>query len=329
MLITTMQKDTIKEKDLTVNILKGIAILAVIFGHISSPLTEFIFSWHMPLFFFISGFFIKIDESVKTFLIKNLKRIMVYFFVFAIIGFLVTYFRNIIQSREHETILQGLIGIFYWMDMEHLKSYAFVLWFLPALFWGKFTNYLLLKYLKNKFAIGALILIIFSLLTTFKVRLPFALDLGLIASLWVYIGYIFYNYLKTPILKYWYYSLLAIVPLLTLPMPALNIANRYFSYPIYNIVYSSIIAILLFVIINKLTAKMNLENKVYKTLSFLGQNTMFLFVLHPYTNNLIYLMVNRFFGDIWYIKLILSFALVYAILIIIRKYFNKGIFKYV
>lgn len=33
---------------------RGIAILRVVAGHIASPFTQFIFSFHMPLFFILS-----------------------------------------------------------------------------------------------------------------------------------------------------------------------------------------------------------------------------------------------------------------------------------
>ena len=38
---------------------KGLAILLVVFGHIASPLGLAIFSFHIPLFFFLGGVFIK------------------------------------------------------------------------------------------------------------------------------------------------------------------------------------------------------------------------------------------------------------------------------
>ena len=48
----------------TFDIMKGIGILAMIIGHcpIPLPIRELIFSWHMPLFFIISGFFYKKNE---------------------------------------------------------------------------------------------------------------------------------------------------------------------------------------------------------------------------------------------------------------------------
>lgn len=325
-----MTEVRLRQKDYSVDILKGIAIISVIFGHIASPIGSFIYSWRMPLFFFISGFFIKTDESVKTFFIKNFKRILIFFFIFTIVGFLVTYFRNIFQGREHESILQGLAGIFYWMDMGHLNNYGFVLWFLPALFWGKFINLILLKYLKNKIIIGAFIVSIFSLVLSTQIKLPFALDIGILASLWIYIGYIFYNYLRGPVLKYWYCILIIIAPLLiSLQSPSLNLSNRSFSSPVYNVIFSLLIIIPLYILVVKISKRLNSENKIVNILSYCGQNTMFLFVFHSYTNNIVYLIVNRFFNDIWYIKFILSFSLIYLALIITRKYLNKTILKHV
>lgn len=51
--------------DKTINIAKGIAIFSMVIGHVinhESPLSIFIYKWHMPLFFFFSGFFFNIQK---------------------------------------------------------------------------------------------------------------------------------------------------------------------------------------------------------------------------------------------------------------------------
>jgi len=55
-------EEKVKKRILYFDIAKGIAILAVIIGHLGGLpdiLGRFIFSFHMPLFFLISGYFMK------------------------------------------------------------------------------------------------------------------------------------------------------------------------------------------------------------------------------------------------------------------------------
>lgn len=62
-------------RDSTIDIAKGIGIFLVVLGHFAvfaSPLYHYIYLFHMPLFFFISGMFAK-PMSIKECLVKNKK----------------------------------------------------------------------------------------------------------------------------------------------------------------------------------------------------------------------------------------------------------------
>lgn len=74
-----------------VDTLKFIGILSVILGHINFPLNGFIYTWHMPLFFIVSGFFIKFETSFKNFAVKNFKRLMIHTLFFLLLVFLWRY----------------------------------------------------------------------------------------------------------------------------------------------------------------------------------------------------------------------------------------------
>lgn len=54
-----------------IDITRGLAMLLVILGHcnmfIDAPLNKFILSFHMPLFFFISGIFAKSTSNKELF----------------------------------------------------------------------------------------------------------------------------------------------------------------------------------------------------------------------------------------------------------------------
>lgn len=72
----------------TVDIAKGIGILLVIFGHISNgeQLPRlFIYSFHMPLFFLVSGLLSKPRRGIKTELKKAFRGLYLPYFVFVVI----------------------------------------------------------------------------------------------------------------------------------------------------------------------------------------------------------------------------------------------------
>ena len=53
------------KRDNKIDILKGIAILLMVLGHTRFAGTQFIYMFHMAVFFMASGYFIK-DESSET-----------------------------------------------------------------------------------------------------------------------------------------------------------------------------------------------------------------------------------------------------------------------
>lgn len=83
----------------TIDIAKGIGIILVILGHLSSPMYEvgwltcmrgFVYQFHIPLFFFLSGIFMKTGESWGVFLKKKVTRLYLPYAVSNLV-FLVVY----------------------------------------------------------------------------------------------------------------------------------------------------------------------------------------------------------------------------------------------
>ena len=65
-----------KERDKSIDSLKGLGIILMIIGHVNTPLRDFIFSFHMPLFFFISGYLYK-DRCINDILHRCIDRILI------------------------------------------------------------------------------------------------------------------------------------------------------------------------------------------------------------------------------------------------------------
>lgn len=114
--------------------IKGIAILLVILGHISDTkgcLQNWIYSFHMPLFFCVSGCLYYINErqnmsiSVFEYIKKKLARLIYPYFTYALVGIVYQLLRfrcDEIKDAIFKTIT--------------LQGYS-TLWFLPTLFFAE------------------------------------------------------------------------------------------------------------------------------------------------------------------------------------------------
>ena len=302
-----------------VDTLKTIGILAVILGHIASPFGQFIFSWHMPLFFVVSGFFIKFNLSFSDFFIKDFKRLMVPYFIFSFVGLGAEFLKRLLLHRDELDLLVEIKGILFYMDMSSLANqYGFVLWFLPALFFARLFLLLIQKITQNVFYNFIMVVLLFFI--SFYIDLPFALDNALNSVIWVYIGFVYFNYYQQ---NRWLYLLPVIgaLVLLFFGLPELDMANKFYSNELLVIlwalpvVYTFILTLKTFPILN--------------TYNQLGKYTMLLFVFHPYTNNAAHIMVEKIHPNAWYLSFGISLLLLYMLILIKKKVGNKGFFKYV
>ena len=75
------------QRDEKIDIIKGIAICCVVFGHCDAPFTHFIYLFHMAAFFIASGFVYKLDYSDSVSGLKNLFRKRVKSLWFPFMGF--------------------------------------------------------------------------------------------------------------------------------------------------------------------------------------------------------------------------------------------------
>lgn len=300
--------------------LKAVGILAVILGHIASPLGSFIYSWHMPLFFIIAGFFIKLELSIKEFIVKDFKRLMIPYFLFAFIGLVLETLKRVALHRESLDFLHELQAVFIWMDMSSLiNSYAFVLWFLPALFFARVFLVVLNKYIKNIFLQLIIAFLLFGF--SFLVDLPFGIDNALNAFLFLFLGSLFFRFYQES-------KFLCIFPVIVVVLyfifgiPSLDMATKTYGNVFVNIFFSLGIVYMMILVFKKL----NYSNRF---LTLWGGNTMLLFIVHPYTNNIAHIVVEKLhFGD-WYLKFLISISLLQIILFVKQKFDNRGLFKYV
>jgi fucose 4-O-acetylase-like acetyltransferase len=116
-----------------IDIARGIGILLVVLGHndfgyISPFGSKVIYSFHMPLFFFLSGYFLNVSIPFVDFFKKRFHSLLKpYFFMIFLIYFISVSFNNMSFRTALLRISKSLYGAGYYIDWVQL-------WFLPHLF---------------------------------------------------------------------------------------------------------------------------------------------------------------------------------------------------
>ncbi len=114
------------------DIAKGVGILLVIAGHcipLSSPLCQWIFQFHMPLFFALSGYTFSEADGFVTTLKKKAKALLLPFLGYFLLGLAVTL---IVPDWRRTFTLQGLKADVILANPESVHNSS--IWFLVCLF---------------------------------------------------------------------------------------------------------------------------------------------------------------------------------------------------
>ena len=186
------------QRDRIVDITKGIAICLVIIGHQSDlPTTShLIYSFHMPLFFLIAGYFFHV-KGIRTQLKGDYKR-LIKPYVFSCLLYLLWYVLFGLKYQSLDMPVRAIkcaifgSGAFHGSAIWGNYPTIGMIWFLLALFWCRFVyNILLYKIPKHKYLIGGMISIIAIIIDNYIINLPWSILPGISAITFFMIGYFF------------------------------------------------------------------------------------------------------------------------------------------
>ena len=141
-----IKKNFSSGRSYSADILKGIGIFFVVWGHTTKDvhLSSWIYSFHMPLFFILSGIFFKPEGWKKVF-----KRLIIPYLFFAVVSFL--YWR--FAEMKFRPLPEGFeINRHAWDILWQTESFRFnvPLWFLPCLFFTQIIGAFLFSKLSNR-----------------------------------------------------------------------------------------------------------------------------------------------------------------------------------
>ncbi|MEL7053785.1 MAG: acyltransferase family protein, partial [Cyanobacteria bacterium J06588_5] len=128
-----------KNRDLQLDIFRGLAIFSVVLGHIDTGLKgQLIYLFHMPFFFVISGYFHRVDEQEGRYFRRKCISLLLPYFVYLVIlkG---PPIRELFGVVVENPSVGSLLNFLHYMGRliyggEWLTGYVGVFWFVTCLF---------------------------------------------------------------------------------------------------------------------------------------------------------------------------------------------------
>lgn len=190
-----------RERNLYIDIVKGLCIILVIIGHciqygsgnkyledntfFNNPFFIFIYSFHMPLFMLISGYLFAYSINNKKWnkvLITKINQLIIPLFAWSFISLIITISKSIPQGTGESLNI-------IWIIKKILSNFIYGPWFLWAIWWCSLAIIIVKTFLKDS-------KIIYILITIITFILPDILNLSLYKFMWPFflLAYMFNTY---------------------------------------------------------------------------------------------------------------------------------------
>lgn len=314
------------ERSSSIDVLKVILFLSVVLGHINTPFHNYIYAFHIPAFFFLSGFLMKRKtlSDVKLDFVK----LIIPFVAFSIFGLIVEFLKRLMLRRDFPELSSMLYDIYINFDST-VPYYGFVLWFLPILFLSKLISRCLLIRIDSILMLSLISFIMLFFYVDYKYYLPslFGIDKVLVAVPFVLFGFV---YRELRLNKSWLSFSISVsfvgLCVLYSSIPYFDIGSSTVVYAGVSILFPIFLVTALLSIFEILEGKFSLPSQF---LALCGSFSMLFFVFHPYTNNIAYLVANFWGANYWLFKFILSVLFLSLFCVIKVRKRNLVVFKYV
>lgn len=291
-----------------IDVLKGIGILFVLFGHMNNQIwTGYLYSFHMAIFFFISGLLINLEKysTFKLFFFSRIKQLYIPYVIF----YLLIYVYWLAVERPLRSVdvppFDAFVGLFWGSDNMYWIFPAGVLWFVICLFSLEVLFVGVIKFVKGIY-LQLAVLVGLTVLGIVMARqdwyvLPFSLNNALLSIPFLAVGYIMRNILFSS--KYNHETIKKASQFLLYPFLIISVILfpeiceigketdiSYLKFPREYEFYSvPFISIFLWLFISILIGHS-------RFIEYLGRNTLPLLAIHPQIARLCLFMANYLWG---------------------------------
>lgn len=304
-----------------IDVAKGIGIVLVVIGHISKNrvVTGIIYQFHMPLFFFISGYLFTIKENEKKYFYSKLKRLGIpylsFLFIISILQFYNSFFSNetVLSFKNLMLFISRAV-----LGGRWLPGSATILWFISVLFIVTvLMNYLLLRISSRRIKILMLVFLVLGYINSFYFQnlfVPLNANVVLAACPLFYFGYLFKNY---TINRFIYPSLLLILIAVFLvyenKLPRIDYNNAMYGTVLFSLMISLSFIVFVLKIAELLCSNFN---KITNIFVALGQASLVIMFFHQ----TIQIYSRIYITDNVFVRVILAILVPFIIYHFAKKY---------
>jgi fucose 4-O-acetylase-like acetyltransferase len=181
-----------------IDIARGIAILCIILGHFGvEQVDRVVFTFHVPMFYFITGYFMSQKYDGVTFLKEKVRALLVPYAITCVISILLA--TGFALANEGvsviETVKQWSYAALYGSGGSYTEPFYIkgigAIWFLLATFWGSLFLRISLEMKKKVRLLFVLALFLIGYWTAKELFwFPFSIQAGCCAVSFMYIGYL-------------------------------------------------------------------------------------------------------------------------------------------
>ena len=181
-----------------IDVARGIAMICIVLGHLGiEKIDRFVFTFHVPIFFMLTGYFTSDRLSISEFCKKRFKTLIVpYIVTSCIIIVLSVFFNHFFPTglSQKEVLIQWIKAALYGAGDSYEEPFVVhsigAIWFLLASFWGSILLRILLD-VKPVYRIPAVFLIFFLCKKSTELFwFPLSIQAAGPALLYMYIGYL-------------------------------------------------------------------------------------------------------------------------------------------
>ena len=183
---------------LYVDIAKGIAMICIILGHLgNSSINRVVFTFHVPIFFFITGYFINSNRDLKEFIKNKARTLLIPYFITCLVIVIIGTLEGVILGDAASALKKWSYAALYGAGDSYTEPFYIpgigAIWFLLATFWGSILLRLSLKFNKyiRIFFINAVFLAGYFSRNIFW--FPLSIQAGACSTLFMYMGYLLHS----------------------------------------------------------------------------------------------------------------------------------------